>query len=204
MMAFLLVKNETVGFNLHFLPYFCFMGNKSVIAMFGMSGLLVLFAGYASILPDVLESNAQVEISTSKNKLKHYLSSAENFQDWMFSDGVKRDEWRILLSGKKTGEGSVLKWFSESIGDGGLEVKMVSDSHIVFERISDNNLFRDRGYLFFDAIDSNHVNLRLIDSLDVSTNFAARYEAQDEDYIEKIDASNLVVLKRLKQKIETE
>ena len=74
----------------------------------------------------------------------------------------------------------------------------------MFERISDNNLFRDRGYLFFDAIDSNHVNLRLIDSLDVSTNFAARYEAQDEDYIEKIDASNLVVLKRLKQKIETE
>ena len=204
MMAFLLVKNETVGSNLHFLPYFCFMGNKSVIAMFGMSGLLVLFAGYASILPDVLESNAQVEISISKNDLKRYLSSAENFKDWMFSDGVKRDEWRILLSGKKTGKGSVLKWFSESIGDGALEVKTVSDSHIVFERISDNNSFRDRGYLFFDLIDSNRVKLRFIDSLDVSTNFAARYEAQDEDYIEKIDASNLIVLKRLKQKIETE
>ena len=50
------------------------MGNKAAIALFGMSGLLLLFATYISLLPDVIESRAEIKINYSKDKLIDYLS----------------------------------------------------------------------------------------------------------------------------------
>ena len=64
------------------------MGNKAAIALFGMSGVLVLFAAYASMLPDVLESKAEVEIKASKTEVYNYLSSAGDWDEWLFDDEV--------------------------------------------------------------------------------------------------------------------
>lgn len=178
------------------------MGNKAVIALFGMSGLLVLFATYASLLPDVLESKAQIEINASKTEVVQYLSKAADWDEWLFSEEVKNQEkWRTLTAGKSSGEGSVLKWFSETLGDGGLEIKKLDSTLIIFERISDNNSFRDRCYLNIEN-KGNGVVIKMIDSLDVSTNFVARYEAQDDSYLSNIDSSNVTVLRRLKDKLE--
>ncbi len=178
------------------------MGNKAAIALFGMSGLLVLFATYASLLPDVLESKAQVEIRTDKESAIQYLSSASDWDDWLFPESVKKmDDWKTLSAGKASGEGSVIKWFSEAMGDGGLEIKSIDDNKIVFERISDNNAFRDRGYLSFQETESGLL-ISMLDSLDISTNFIARYEAQNEAYMKMIDSSNLEVLTRLKLILE--
>jgi hypothetical protein len=42
----------------------------------------------------------------------------------------------------------------------------------------------------------------MVDSLDLSANFFARYEAQEESYIQDINSSNFKVLKRLKSVLE--
>ena len=62
------------------------MGNKAAIALFGMSGILILFATYTSLLPDVVESKAQIEINSSKSQLIHYLSSAKDWDEWLFTE----------------------------------------------------------------------------------------------------------------------
>lgn len=178
------------------------MGNKAVIALFGMSGILVLFAAYASMLPDILESKAQVEIKASGNEVVSYLTKAGDWEEWLFTEEVKsKGEWRTMMSGKASGEGSVLKWFSKIVGDGGLEVKKLDPSQIVFERVSDNGSFEDRCYLNIEPSNEGVV-IKMIDSLSIKSNFAARYEAQDDSYIKTIDSSNVKVLERLKLKIE--
>tara|TARA_Y100000589_G_scaffold243017_1_gene230617 strand:- start:5668 stop:6210 length:543 start_codon:yes stop_codon:yes gene_type:complete len=178
------------------------MGNKAAIALFGMSGILILFATYTSLLPDIIESKAQIEINSSKSELIDYLSKAKDWEEWLFTEDIKKTEgWSTMTSGKSFGEGSVLKWFSESIGDGALEIKKIDSTQIIFERISDNNSFRDRCYLFLEDLE-NGTLLRMVDSLDIATNFFARYEAQDESYIQDIDLSNLEVLRRLKTILE--
>ena len=108
-----------------------------------------------------------------------------------------------MNAGKTSGEGSVLKWFSESIGDGGLEIKKIKDDLIVFERISDNGAFEDRGYLYLIPTDSS-TTIKLIDSLSIKSNVIARYDAQDDSYIQHIDSINLEVLKRLKMNLEVQ
>jgi hypothetical protein len=177
------------------------MQNRSAIAMFTMSGILLLFATFASLLPDVLESKSSVLISTSKSSITDYLSTAKNWEGWMFDQSEKDDSWRTLTSGEEQGEGSVLKWFSKIIGDGALEVKSIKNDLIVFERITDNNAYRDRGYLTITEVE-NGVRLDWIDSLDISTSFMARYYAQDERYINKIDSVNNVMLQSLKLELE--
>ena len=178
------------------------MGNKAAIALFGMSGLLLLFATYTSLLPDVIESKAQIEINSPKSQLIHYLSKAKDWEEWLFTENIKKTEgWSTKTAGKSFGEGSVLKWFSEGIGNGALEIKKIDSTRIVFERISDNNSFRDRCYLFLEDV-QNGTLIKMVDSLDLSTNFFARYEAQDESYIKDIDLSNFEVLRRLKSILE--
>ncbi len=177
------------------------MQNRSAIAMFTMSGILLLFATYASLLPDVLESKSSVVISTNKATVTEYLSTAKNWEGWMFEKADKDDSWRTLTSGEETGEGSVLKWFSKIIGDGGLEVKTIKDGVIVFERIQDSNAYRDRGYLTITEVE-NGVKVDWLDSIDISTTFPARFRAQDESYIEKFDSVNNVMLLNLKLQLE--
>ena len=179
------------------------MGNKAAIALFGMSGILVLFAAYASFLPDVLESKAQVEINTTRTEIVNHLNKAGDWEEWLFENEVKdKGEWRTVTSGKSSGEGSVLKWFSKIIGDGGLEIKKLDSTQIVFERISDNGSFEDRCYLNLESTE-NGVLIKMVDSLGIKSNFIARYEAQDEDYIKVIDSNNKKLLERLKAQIET-
>jgi len=183
--------------------YFCRMGNKAAIALFGMSGLLLLFSTYISLLPDLIESRAEIEINSSKSELINYLSKISDWEHWLFKEEVKKSEgWRTMTTGKSVGEGSVLKWFSDDIGDGALEVKKIDSSQIIFERVSDNGSFQDRCYL---SIQSNYTNgsiIKMIDSLDISANFFARYEAQKESYVQDINSSNLKVLRRLKSVVE--
>ena len=176
--------------------------NKAAIALFGMSGILILFATYTSLLPDIIESRVEIEVNTTKFELISYLSKAKDWEEWMFTEEVKNSEnWKTQSAGKSEGEGSVLKWFSETIGDGGLEIKKIDSSLVKFERISDNNSFRDRCY-FFLSTTKEGILLKMLDSLDLSTNFFARYEAQDDSYVKKINSSNLEVLKRLKYILE--
>lgn len=177
------------------------MQNRSTIAMFIMSGILLLFATFASLLPDVLASNSSVVIKANKTEVIDYLSTANNWASWMFNKSEKDDSWRTLTSGEDKGEGSVLKWFSEIIGDGGLEIKRISENEIVFERITDNNAYRDRGYLTITEVPEG-VKVNWLDSLDISTSFMARYHAQDEKYINKIDSVNNEMLLQLKLELE--
>ena len=174
------------------------MGNKAAVALFGMSGLLLLFSTYISLLPDVIESRAEIEINYPKEELINYLSKASDWEEWLFQEQVKKEEgWRTMKSGNSFGEGSVLKWFSEGIGDGALEIKKIDSAQIVFERVSDNGSFEDRCYLNFHS-NSDGLIIKMVDSLDLSANFFARYEAQEESYVQDINSSNFKVLKRLK------
>lgn len=178
------------------------MGNKAAIALFGMSGLLLLFSTYISLLPDVIESRAEIEINCKKDELISYLSRATDWEEWLFQEQVKNAEgWKTISAGRSLGEGSVLKWFSESIGDGALEIKKIDSAQIVFERVSDNGSFQDRCYLNFQN-NSDGLVIKMIDSLDLSANFFARYEAQEESYIQDINSNNFKVLKRLKFAVE--
>ena len=178
------------------------MGNKAAFALFGMSGLLLLFSTYISLLPDVIESTVEIEINYPKEDFINYLSDASNWEEWLFQEKVKYSEdWRTMKSGNTTGEGSVLKWFSEDIGDGALEIKKIDSDKIVFERVSDDGSFTDRCYLNLQS-NSDGLVIKMIDSLDLSANFFARYEAQKEFYAQDIDSSNFKVLKRLKFLLE--
>ena len=150
--------------------------------MFTMSGVLLLFATFASLLPDVIESKSSVLILENKSTVTKYL-------------------WRVLTSGEEEGVGSVLKWFSDLIGDGALEVKKVKDNIVVFERITDNNEYSGRGYIKITELE-NGVKIDWIDSLDISRSFMARYHAQDVKYIKKIDSVNNVMLQNLKLQLE--
>lgn len=183
------------------ISYLYIMQNRSAIAMFTMSGVLLLFATFASLLPDVIESNSSVLISENKSTVTKYLSTAKNWESWMFSDADKDSSWRVITSGKEEGVGSVLKWFSDLIGDGALEVKKVENNIVVFERITDNNAYSDRGYIRITELE-NGVKLNWIDSLDISRSFMARYHAQDVKYLEKIDSVNNVMLQNLKFQLE--
>ena len=183
------------------ISYLYIMQNRSAIAMFTMSGVLLLFATFASLLPDVIESKSSVLISENKSTVTKYLSTAKNWESWMFSDADKDSSWRVITSGEEEGVGSVLKWFSDLIGDGALEVKKVEDNIVVFERITDNNAYSDRGYIRITELE-NGVKLDWIDSLDISRSFMARYHAQDAKYIEKIDSVNNVMLQNLKLQLE--
>ena len=179
------------------------MGNKAAFALFGMSGFLLLFATYVSLLPDLIESRAQVEIDYPKQNLTNYLSRVGDWEEWLFTEKIKNTEgWRTVKAGEAFGEGGVLKWFSESIGDGALEIKKIDSLKIIFERISDDNSFSDRCYLFLEETE-NGTKIKMIDSLDLSANFFARYEAQDESYIKEINSSNFAVLERLKSIVES-
>lgn len=169
--------------------------------MFTMSGILLLFATFASLLPDVLESNSSVVISVNKSTAIEYLSTANNWGVWMFEKSDKDESWRTLTSGEEKGVGSVVKWFSDVIGDGGLEIKKITKDQIVFERITDNNAYRDRGYLTFTDKQGG-VEVEWLDSLDISTSFMARFHAQDEEYINKIDSVNNEMLLKLKFELE--
>lgn len=184
------------------MSYLCCMGNKSSVAMFTLSGILILFATYASLLPDVIECKSSVVVNTDKTSAIDYLSNSENWKYWLFEENTNDDSWRVLTSGPKKGVGSVLKWLSDEIGDGGLEIKKITKNQIVFERITDNNAFRDRGYINFSDSDEGGVKIEWIDSLDVSTSFMARYAAQEETYVHRIDSVNLVSLNQLKSKLE--
>ncbi len=178
------------------------MGNKAAVALFGMSGLLLLFSTYISLLPDVIESKAEIDINYPKEELINYLSKASDWEEWLFQEEVKNSEsWRTMKAGNTTGEGSVLKWFSEGIGDGALEIKKIDSAQIVFERVSDNGSFEDRCYLNFRS-NSDGLVIKMVDSLDLSANFFARYEAQEESYVQDINSSNFKVLKRLKFVLE--
>lgn len=177
------------------------MGNKSSVAMFTLSGILILFAAYASLLPDVIECKSSIVVKTNKASAIDYLSTSENWKHWLFEENTNDKSWRILTSGPEKGVGSVLKWLSDEIGDGGLELKKITDSQIIFERITDNNAFRDRGYINFSELEDG-IKIEWIDSLDVSTSFMARYAAQEETYVDRIDSVNLVSLNQLKTKLE--
>ena len=183
------------------ISYLYRMQNRSTFAMFTMSGILLLFATFASLLPDVLESNSSVIINVKKEKVIDYLSAANNWGVWMFDRSDKDDSWRTLTSGEIKGVGSTVKWFSSVIGDGGLEIKKISDEIIIFERITDNNAYRDRGYLTFKEI-AEGIEVKWLDSLDISTSFMARFHAQDENYINKIDSVNTEMLLNLKFELE--
>ena len=152
------------------------MGNKAAFALFGMSGLLLLFSTYISLLPDVIESRAEIKINYPKEELINYLSNASAWEEWLFQEQVKNAEgWKTISAGRSLGEGSVLKWFSESIGDGALEIKKIDSAQIVFERVSDNGSFQDRCYLNFKS-NSDGLVVKMIDSLDLSANFFASGE----------------------------
>ncbi len=180
------------------------MGNKAAFALFGMSGLIVLFAAYVSFLPDILESKAEVKVNASKTDVVAYLTRAKDWETWLFKPKIRESSsWRTMTSGKESGEGSVLKWFSESIGDGGLEIKKINTNQIVFDRISDNGAFEDRCYLNLIS-DGDYVVIKMIDSLSIKSNFIARYKAQDYSYLKTIDSSNVEVLRRLKSNLEAE
>tara|TARA_Y100000766_G_C18902264_1_gene604001 strand:+ start:107 stop:652 length:546 start_codon:yes stop_codon:yes gene_type:complete len=179
------------------------MGNKAAIALFGMSGLLLLFSTYISLLPDLIESRAEIEINYSRAELINYLSKVSDWENWLFTEEVKKSEdWRTITTGKSVGEGSVLKWFSDDIGDGALEIKKIDSTQIVFERVSDNGSFQDRCYLNIQSNSTNGSIIKMIDSLDISANFFARYEAQKESYIQDINSSNFKVLRRFKAVVE--
>ena len=64
------------------------MGNKAAVALFGMSGLLLLFSTYISLLPDVIESRAEIEINYPKEELINYLSKACDWEEWLFQEQV--------------------------------------------------------------------------------------------------------------------
>lgn len=177
------------------------MGNKAAIALFAVSGVLILFSVYASLLPAVLESRTSIQVNAPKDKIINYLGKASRWEEWLFSDQTKAKEWRVMTTGKDSAVGSVLKWFSKTEGDGALEIKRMHPSELMFERITDNNAFQDRGYLKFTST-SYGTKIEFLDSLDISTNFIARYNAQDSLYSSKIDMENQRALIRLKYKLE--
>lgn len=171
---------------------------KFIIATIIISLVIASLAIYTSFLPKLVATEVEIEVDYSSDKIYKYLNNVENWGGWIV--GSPKDIDKMQFSGKLEGEGAVLKWWSKKLGDGALELLNVSDSFVCYQMISDNNIFRQKGVVFWkENISGSKIIWR--DTLDISTNLMGRWSA-GENFSNSIKNANKKYLYLLNNNIQ--
>jgi len=150
--------------------------------------------GLVSLLPNTVELESKHNFSNSKKEIIGYLSTSENWKDWLFL--VPKSEVKYIQNGPQQGEGAGFKWFNTREGDGVIEIKRVRENSITYELVTDNGQFRERGSF---VLNENNKGVVVVwqDTLDVSTNIFARWAANSEGFAKRINEKNLSTLVKI-------
>jgi len=169
------------------------MHKKSVIVLVIGSIIIGLIAIYISFLPKLIPITVSQKSSVSISNIKFYLDTPTNWINWMVQPQNKIEKVQNVKN--QTGTGAVGKWWSESLGDGAIEILTISDTSINYQLISDNNNFRERGKITFNHFNNDSLTISWFDTLDISTSLPARW--QSESIKEHIRYGNSIMLKQL-------
>lgn len=150
--------------------------------------------GFVSMLPNTVELESKYHFNHSQEQVVSYLSTSENWKNWLFY--VPKNELEYIQNGPEKGDGSGFKWFNTQEGDGVLEIKKVLENSIAYELVTDDGNFRERGVFLIDGNDTNTVVIWQ-DTLDVSTNLFARWAADNEGFSDRINKKNLSTLHKI-------
>lgn len=149
---------------------------------------------FVSLLPNTVELETKYHYQNSKEEIINYLSTSENWKDWLFY--VPKDEIKYIQNGPQDGEGAGFKWFSPKEGDGVIEIKHVHENSITYELVTDNGRFRERG-IFLMKENEGKTTVIWQDTLDVSTNLFARWAANSNAFAKRINEKNLSTLVKI-------
>lgn len=170
------------------------MWKKGPVFLIGFSLIVVVFMGWVSLLPDAVALKSEYHFQHDKLAVKNYLSSSENWKQWLFS--TWDPDMKFIQNGPLVGNGAGFKWFSKLEGDGAVEIKYVTNDSLVYELISDKGMFRERGQFVFEQMEEG-TKVVWTDTLDVSTSFFARLAARKENFTLNINAKNKSTLQKM-------
>lgn len=170
---------------------------KLIIATLIISIIIASLAIYTSFLPKLVPTEVKTKVNQSSKNIKKYFNNVENWGQWIVGDVEDIDKMRY--NGKSEGNGAVLKWWSTKLGDGALELVDIQDTCVTYQMISDNNLFRQKGTIYWGK-DSLYNTLLWRDTLDISTNLVGRWTA-GEQFTKSLQKANFQILKILEQKL---
>ncbi len=170
---------------------------KLILATLFISLIIAALAIYTSFLPKLVPVEVNMQVNQSPKNIKLYLNNVENWGQWIVGNVEDIDKMRY--NGKSFGNGAVLKWWSTKLGDGALELIDVRDTCVSYQMISDNNLFRQKGRIYWGK-DSLNNTLIWRDTLDISTNLVGRWTA-GEKFSNSLHKANVQILQILVQKL---
>jgi hypothetical protein len=170
---------------------------KLILATLFISLIFASLAIYTSFLPKLVPVEVKINVNQSSKNIKFYLNNVENWGQWIVGDQEDIDKMRF--NGKSEGKGAVLKWWSAKLGDGALELIDIQDTCVSYQMISDNNLFRQKGTIYWKRnTEQNLIVWR--DTLDISTNLVGRWTA-GEKFTKSLQKANYQIVEILVQKL---
>ncbi len=176
------------------------MSGKGPIAVVVLSIIVMVVMGLISMLPTTVVLESTHSFSVSKEKLNSYFSSPELWKIWLINS--EDPSIKFLQNGPVTGDGAGYKWFSDIQGDGAIEITVLSESRIGYELVTDNGQFRERGsFIFKTDTQLNSIAVTWQDTLDVSTNFHARYAANNDTFAGQLNTKNKKILRGIEKQI---
>lgn len=186
------------------------MNQKGVVVLVSISVVIVLIMSWVSFLPKVIVLDTVVCSKKSRDTAESFFLDSENWKQFLFwseERGLELPE-RFMQNGPTQGEGAGFKWFDKKQGDGALEILGIKNGEnnvtIDYQLVTGNGQFRERGiFIFSDENEADSIcNFLWSDTLDLSTNFAARLAADKDGFSEKMTASNAKVLTYLETLIK--
>jgi hypothetical protein len=170
---------------------------KFILATLFISIVIASLAIYTSFLPKLVPTEVKIKVVQSPINIKNYLNNVENWGQWIV--GAVEDIDKMHFNRKSLGNGAVLKWWSTKLGDGALELIDIQDTCVSYQMISDNNLFRQKGSIYWGR-DSLQNFIVWRDTLDISTNLVGRWTA-GEQFSKSLQKANFQILEILVQKL---
>lgn len=170
------------------------MKQKAPIFIVVVSLVIGAFMLLVATLPKTVNIQSEINSKNSKEEILSYLSTSENWKDWLFY--IPKTEIRYIQNGPLQGKGAGFKWFHENEGDGVIEIVDVKADRVVYQLVTDNGQYRDKGSFFLKESDGK-TTIVWQDTLDVSTNLYARWAANSESFGVRLGNKNLGTLKKI-------
>ena len=176
------------------------MSGKGPIAVVVLSVTVMIIMGLISMLPTTVVLESTHSFTVSQEKVNSYFTNPERWKEWLINGDDS--SIKFLQNGPSVGDGAGYKWFSDIQGDGAIEIKVLSKISVGYELVTDNGQFRERGsFIFKSNVESNKVVVTWQDTLDVSTNFHARYAANKDGFTDRLNNKNKKILEGIEKRI---
>ena len=170
------------------------MKQKGPIFIVSVSLAIGAFMLFVATLPKTVNVQTEMNSENSKEEILSYLSTSENWKDWLFY--IPKSELRYIQNGPLRGKGAGFKWFHENEGDGVIEIVDVLEDRVVYQLVTDNGQYRDKGSF---VVKDNEGKTAIVweDTLDVSTNLYARWSARNESFGFRLGLKNFSTLVKI-------